>query len=251
MIKSKSNIKGVFFDLFGTLLIYDDLELAWSAWFEEFYSKISKLNKRLKKEEFSKLCEGFFTGPEPEGDNETYTKYEWRIKEFCDANRLYYKETTIREMADESVNAWHKYVSRDPLVGELLAKIRKTKTTALISNFDHPRHIHKKIKEYGWKDLFDMVVISAEAGIKKPDKRIFQPVLDKFNLLPGEVVFIGDSKEDMEGAINAGIRPLLISRNGSSNKMQYDYNTLSGTENLHEIEQVTVISSLDEVLNFI
>lgn len=42
--------------------------------------------------------------------------------------------------------------------------------------------------------------------------RIFAPALQKTGLAPDQVVYVGDSPEAVQGAIAAGIRPILIRR---------------------------------------
>ena len=48
--------------------------------------------------------------------------------------------------------------------------------------------------------------------MKKPDPRIFHIALEKTGLEPNEVVYVGDTSEDMLGAHAAGIQPILIAR---------------------------------------
>jgi putative hydrolase of the HAD superfamily len=60
--------------------------------------------------------------------------------------------------------------------------------TALLSNSwgndDYPRHL--------FPDLFDVVVISAEVGMRKPEERIFRHTAALLGLEPQECVFIDD-----------------------------------------------------------
>jgi 2-haloacid dehalogenase len=53
---------------------------------------------------------------------------------------------------------------------------------------------------------FRAVVISEEAGVAKPDPRIFAPALRKLGLEAGDVLYVGDSvTSDMAAARNAGM----------------------------------------------
>ncbi len=53
---------------------------------------------------------------------------------------------------------------------------------------------------------FQAVVISEEAGVAKPDPRIFTPALDKLGVEAGDVLYVGDSvTSDMAAARNAGM----------------------------------------------
>lgn len=61
----------------------------------------------------------------------------------------------------------------------------------------------------------DGAVSSAEAGARKPDPAIFEPALELAGCEPAQAVHVGDTpEEDVEGARAAGIRPLLIDREG-------------------------------------
>jgi putative hydrolase of the HAD superfamily len=57
-------------------------------------------------------------------------------------------------------------------------------------------------------DLFDLIVSSAEEGIKKPDARIYQIILERLAVLPAEAIFIDDSEENIEGARALGIHSI-------------------------------------------
>lgn len=53
---------------------------------------------------------------------------------------------------------------------------------------------------------FDEVILSYEAGVSKPDKKIYQIALGKLNLAPDECLYVGDGgNNELEGAANAGI----------------------------------------------
>jgi 2-haloacid dehalogenase len=53
---------------------------------------------------------------------------------------------------------------------------------------------------------FQSIVISEEAGVAKPDPRIFTPALEKIGVDAAEVLYVGDSvTSDMAAARNAGM----------------------------------------------
>ncbi|MCP4568500.1 MAG: hypothetical protein GY841_13060, partial [FCB group bacterium] len=72
-------IKGVFFDLLGTLLIYGDMEKAWQDWLEVFFAGLKEDGLIVLPEEFARKCDGFF-GREVNGKaGDGLTVYEQRI----------------------------------------------------------------------------------------------------------------------------------------------------------------------------
>jgi putative hydrolase of the HAD superfamily len=73
----------------------------------------------------------------------------------------------------------------------------------------------------GLLPLLDAVITSAEVGAQKPDPAIFAAALDAAGCGAGEAVHVGDSPEhDVEGARAAGIRPLLIDRDGAGGDLR-------------------------------
>ena len=53
-------------------------------------------------------------------------------------------------------------------------------------------------------------IFSCDVGYSKPDPNIYQIVIDKSGLQPGQLLMIGDSvRADYEGALNCGIKAIL------------------------------------------
>jgi FMN phosphatase YigB (HAD superfamily) len=60
-------------------------------------------------------------------------------------------------------------------------------------------------------------VTSAEAGVRKPDPRIFEAALAAVGCPPARAIYVGDSFEiDIAGGRAAGIRSVLIDRSASA-----------------------------------
>ncbi len=95
----------------------------------------------------------------------------------------------------------------DRLDQELVALIRELRPhyqTALLSNaFDDLRQV--LTEALGIVDAFDVVVISAEEGIMKPDPAIYRRVLERLGRDPAECVFVDDFPENVEAARRLGI----------------------------------------------
>ena len=82
---------------------------------------------------------------------------------------------------------------------------------AVLSNWDYT--LHKSLRGAGIYDRFELVVASLEHGVEKPDPRLFQVLIDHFNVAPEEILHIGDNPlDDLEGAIVSGMRGALIDR---------------------------------------
>jgi FMN phosphatase YigB (HAD superfamily) len=82
-----------------------------------------------------------------------------------------------------------------------------------VSNWDHS--LHERLAETGLAPLVDAAVASAELGHAKPDRAIFEHALDLAGAEPGSALHAGDApREDVEGALAAGLRAVLVARDG-------------------------------------
>jgi long-chain acyl-CoA synthetase len=94
----------------------------------------------------------------------------------------------------------------DPAMIDLVRTLHGLVTTALVTN---------NIAEAGWRstfpfDLFDVVVDSSEAGVRKPDPRFYEELLRRLDRPAAEVVFIDDFEENLVPAKEAGFRTILF-----------------------------------------
>jgi epoxide hydrolase-like predicted phosphatase len=58
---------------------------------------------------------------------------------------------------------------------------------------------------YGFEELVDDIVYSHEAGMAKPDPRIYALVCERLGARPGETVFLDDVGQNVAGARDVGI----------------------------------------------
>jgi putative hydrolase of the HAD superfamily len=94
----------------------------------------------------------------------------------------------------------------DTVMLDLIRALRRAGLrTALLSNSwggsDYPRHL--------FPELFDVVVISAEVGMRKPERRIFTHTAALLGLEPAECVFIDDIEANVTAAEAVGLVGLL------------------------------------------
>ncbi|CAM4436912.1 HAD family hydrolase [Paenibacillus tarimensis] len=70
---------------------------------------------------------------------------------------------------------------------------------------------HTKIDRLGIRPMMKTVIVSEEAGLRKPDPGIFAAALREMNVQPEEVWFVGDHPvNDMIGAREAGLTPVWL-----------------------------------------
>lgn len=72
---------------------------------------------------------------------------------------------------------------------------------------------HTKLRKLRLFDHFEMLAISEEVGVPKPDPKIFEVALDRMKLDVGEVVMVGDSlTSDIAGALGVGMPCVWLDR---------------------------------------
>lgn len=100
--------------------------------------------------------------------------------------------------------------ARQPLVQRVRSLREEGYATGIITN---------NVREFGdgWRglvpidELFDFVVDSSSAGVRKPDPRIFQIAMDHLDgVSPNEIVFLDDYPANVEAARALGLHSLLV-----------------------------------------
>ena len=90
--------------------------------------------------------------------------------------------------------------------------------TAVVSNspWGSPAALwRKELKRLGIAGLVDAVVLCGDVGWRKPARRIFDHARKRLGVAVEQCVFVGDDLEwDVAGSAAAGMRPVLIDRDG-------------------------------------
>jgi len=99
-----------------------------------------------------------------------------------------------------------EWITRFPLRQELLGKIKQYRTqykTALLTN-EVKDWMEESISKNKLHDYFDAIITSYEAGVAKPDPKIFLLTLDKLGVKAEECVFIDDQAKNVDAAQKLG-----------------------------------------------
>lgn len=82
--------------------------------------------------------------------------------------------------------------------------------TGVISNISYaPSVVAARINRLLPENAFEFILTSSNYIFRKPHRRIFDLALEKADLRPDEVWYIGDQYEcDVKGALNAGLYPV-------------------------------------------
>jgi len=208
--------KHLFFDLDRTLWdfdksaiealeeIFENQELAQKgiADFKEFYNKYTDHNLRL----WDMYREGML-----EKDVLRWKRFYLTLLDYDIDD-----EAFAKVMGADFVEISPRKVNLFPHVMETLEYLAPKYHLHLITNgFEEVQQI--KIKVSGMDRYFEKLITSEQAGVKKPDPRIFYYALEKTGALPDESLMIGDDYAvDIESARQVGIDQVFFDPSGLS-----------------------------------
>ena len=209
--------KVVFFDFFATLIF----------WTQPLHVTIRKIADRYQLHlDWSVYDEARAILTEAYEASKPTNNIRDTIFRQLDACCIFLKKLGVREHIDQI--AWevlqyeHALFSRNnaTLYEDVLPTLDRLQRADLkmgiISNWDTP--LHAMVEELGLAPYFDVVVASHDQRVQsaKPDTAIFGYALDAVGVPAEEAVHVGDSFEaDIMGAHSAGIRAILLDRDGT------------------------------------
>ncbi len=87
----------------------------------------------------------------------------------------------------------------------------------------------ERLKDTAIEPYFENIFISSEIGYNKPQKELFDYILEKIGKRKEECIMIGDSeRSDIQGAVNAGMESIYINFEGKiCEKATYNVSTYS------------------------
>ncbi len=109
-----------------------------------------------------------------------------------------------QELAAYMADLWREYLgTANTELIEYARQLRPRYRTGILSNsFVGARE--REQAAYGFEDLVDEIVYSHEAGMGKPDPRIYAFVCARLGVQPGEMVFLDNWEPYVAGAREAG-----------------------------------------------
>lgn len=202
-------IRGIIFDLDDTLYDYRSLHIAAMNTLEKYACE----HYGVEKEQFRSAWNAAREETK-RGQGNTAASH----------NRMLYCQKTLEKLglppADGALELYEQYwgyilahMTLREGAAELLADCKARGVKVGICS-DLTAHIqHRKLKALGISAQIDAIVTSEEAGVEKPEPRIFQIILKKMDCVSREVIFLGDSLErDVYGAEACGIPAVWLKR---------------------------------------
>jgi putative hydrolase of the HAD superfamily len=120
-----------------------------------------------------------------------------------------------REVPVETMMAAIRFRAFDDAAPALAGLRALGLTLVCVSNWD--ASLPDVLGRCGLGGALDGIVTSAQTGARKPDPAIFLAALQLAGCAPHEALYVGDTPdEDLQGGQAAGIRTLLIDRDGGA-----------------------------------
>ncbi|MCX6001019.1 MAG: HAD-IA family hydrolase [Chloroflexi bacterium] len=210
-------IKAVFFDFFNTLVYFDPpREKHYADTAAEFGVRITPeaIAAALPEADAWWRAENFrstIKDREQSSKFDAYRGYGLRI--LRDADNTVSPDQALQILAG-AFSVGFKFKNYDDSLPALGALKGKKMQMGVISNIGE--QIDSYLDKAGFTGYFAHKITSFEAGCDKPQPQIFQLALKRAGIAAAEALFVGDQYDlDVIGARSAGIKPILINRDGA------------------------------------
>lgn len=202
-------IKAVIFDLDNTLYDYDECDKYAMAKLRQFCVERFSVKENEFDAAFGRAKELVKRQLEGMAASHNRLLYSQRYLELLSQKPVVYALELYDTYWDAMLERMQPYSYVVPLFGQLAAKgIRIALLTDLTAHIQH-----RKIQRLGIADFVDVIVTSEEAGREKPNRGMFDLVMEKLGLPAKELLMIGDSKrKDIQGAEEVGIKGIQYIR---------------------------------------
>ena len=137
----------------------------------------------------------------------------WQItKDSLDKSMNFYNIDTA--MRSELLNLY-KVLSPFTEVRDALNKLKLSNYKLAILSNGTPDLLNELVVSNGLKDIFDDIFSVEEVGIFKPDSKVYDLPINKYNIEKHEVLFLSANTWDVSGAGNYGYNTVWVNRNNN------------------------------------
>ena len=129
------------------------------------------------------------------------------------------KEKLVREIMDN----WKHYLTPIQANVEVLNNIaQKPINLYVLSNF-HKEAFEEVYEKYDFFKHFDGMIISYREKTVKPERKIYEKLINRYNLKPDTTLFIDDSERNIEAAKKLGFKTIHFNDNMKLSSSITDY----------------------------
>ena len=187
-----NNYKAIIFDL-GNVIVNISFDNVF-----EYWTKISNRNSDDFKNNFQ------FNG--------MFRKFERGEIKPTEYRNYISKKLGFKFSKAEFDNGWNTiYLNLVPDIENLLKLLKQDFRLVILTNTNE---IHSKIWKIKYRRIlnyFEKIFLSNEIKARKPERKVYEIVLDYLKLSPLNVIFLDDNIGYVEGALNLGIKSILVS----------------------------------------
>ncbi len=109
----------------------------------------------------------------------------------------------------------YKILSPFPEVREVLEKLKKKNLKLAILSNGTPSLLNDLVESNNLKNLFDDLFSIEEVKVYKPDPRVYEMPIKKYNVNADEITFLSANTWDVSGGGNYGYNSIWVNRNKS------------------------------------
>ena len=168
------------------------------------------------------------------------------LKNFKNFNQYKYIAAAVMAYHKEKIESISLYDDVEPC----LNKLKKYNIKSAIISDGIPIKQYEKILRLNIHNLIDLVVISDEIGIRKPNPKLFTYCLEKFNLTGPETIYVGDNLDkDVVPSNQNDIFSVYIHRGGKYDTYKSGTNIPENKKPDFEITNLMEIFPIIDQLN--
>jgi len=195
----KLDVKAVFFDFDDTLQSRKGAyRLYCEAFLDKYFPSVSEQERLRKLDEMEEHVDGGYK------DREVYFPEMIELWDWKD-------HPPMQELYDSFNYDFGKHVVMLPGAIDVLKQIKARGYIlgAITNGVSSLQNI--KLDTAGIRELFDVIVVSGDIGIYKPDRRIFDEAIKRARVKNCEALFVGDHPiNDIEGALGADMQVIRM-----------------------------------------
>ena len=138
-----------------------------------------------------------------------------------------------KSMKKELLNLY-KILSPYPEVKKVLKNLKERKFKLAVLSNGTPELLNDLVKKNNLNNLFDDLFSIEEVKVFKPDLKVYEIPLKKYNIKANEIAFLSANTWDVSGGGNYGYNSIWVNRNKSEFDM-LDYQPKNEINNLTQL----------------
>jgi putative hydrolase of the HAD superfamily len=137
---------------------------------------------------------------------------EAEIADVLEACGVEAEDDLVSELASLERNTWREVELFDDSLPFMARQREMGRRVAIVSNCS--RQTQDVIRVHGLDEAADLVVLSCDVGVAKPDPGIFEAALEGLHVKPRHAIFVDDVPTYLDGAAALGMQTAQIARAG-------------------------------------